>query len=736
MRRLRPLATPVVLAARRIRSDLPLAGAVFGVVLVTSFAFAAVPRAFEANADKGLRFAVARANPFERNVEITRAGRIPPATGENPLAPVATAGSRLAASFPSSVGNVIQDRRDTVETTRFTVVDAPGFPGPPGTTRLLTLQNVQGVTDHVRLASGRLPERRDEIVDLPFRLGQPRARLIEVAIPQEAADQLSIHVGDVLYMAPDFEDPLVSEVPLSERPMVAVRVTGLLAPRTAADRAWLEDARLGRAVTRDTDLRRYIYGFGLFAPKAYGDVADATKPLPLRYSWRYDVNANGFDAGGLDRLASDVRELDARFGESTYGQRLGTGVRTGLSSVLADYRSHRDASVAVLAVGAAGLLALALAVVALLGGLAANRRGEAIALVRSRGGATWQVLGAEAVEGLAVAIPAGALGYLAAAVALGGRGALLSLGLVVAIVLATGVIMAAAANGAARRGLAARGRDEVAVGTASPRRVAIEGLVVLLSVVGVYLLRRRGLSDQHGFDPYLAAVPLLLGLAAGIVALRIYPLPVRFLAAAAGRRRDLVPSLALRRVARQPEVTAAPLLVLLLGVTVSVFAAVMAATLAHAQSGPLEAGLSPLATGTLRIYREGAVLAGAYAAFVIALALLLTARSRLQDLAYLRALGVSRRQAVAVTAAELAPPLVVALVVGTILGAGIAYLVQPGLDLTSLAAGGGKPDVRLDPFAPLLLALVLVAVSAAAIWATGAVMRRMSLSRSLRMGER
>lgn len=736
MSRLRPVSTPFLLAGRRIRSDLPLVWAVFGVVLVTSFAFAAVPRAFEANADKGLRFAVERANPFERNVEITRAGRIPPASGDEPLQAVGAEGSRLAASFPSSVRAVIGDRRDTVETTRFTAVDAPGVPGPPGTTRLLTLEHVQGAEDRVRLTAGRMPEQRDEVVQLPFRLGQPRAHLIEAAVSQEAADQLSLQVNDILYLAPDFEDTLVGEVPLSERPMVAVRVTGFVAPKTAEDRAWLDDARLGRAVVRDTDQRRYIYGYGLFAPDAYGDIAQATRPLPLRYSWRYDVDASGFDAGSLDRLDSDVRRLDARFGESTFGQRLGTGVRTGLSDVLASYRSDRDAAAAVLAVGAVGLLALALAVVALLGSLAAHRRGAAISLVRSRGGATWQVLGAEAAEGLAVAVPAGVLGWAAAAIAIGGRGTWLSFWLVAGIVVATGVILAAAALGAARRGLAARGREDAVVEQASPRRLALEGLVVLVSLVGVYLLRRRGLADQQGLDPYLAAVPLLLGLAAGIVAVRLYPWPMRFLAAAAGRRRDLVPALALRRVARQPGVTAGPLLVLLLGVSVSVFAGVMAATLAHAQTGSGGGSLSPLATGTLRSYREGAVLAGAYAAFVIGLALLLTARSRLQDLAYLRALGISRRQAVAVTAAELAPPLVVALVVGTILGVGIAYLVSPGLDLSALAAGRREVGVHLNPLAPALLVLVLLAASAAAVWATAAVLRRMSLSRSLRMGER
>jgi putative ABC transport system permease protein len=732
---LRALLTPVILAARRIRSDPPLTAAVFGVVLVTSFVFAAAPRVFQSNADDGLRFAVSKANPFERNVEITQAGRIEPAE-QDPIAAVDTAGTRLAQRFPESVREVVGDRRDTVETTRFTAVDAPGVPGPPGTTRLMTLEYVEGAGDHLRLAAGRMPEERDEIVPLPFRLGQPRAPLIEIAVPLVAANQLSLEVGDVLYLEPDFEDVLVGPVPLSERRMIAAEVTGIFAPKTEADRAWLDDARLGRAVVRDTDQRRYVYGFGLFAPAAYGEVADATVPLPLRYSWRYDVDASGFDAGALDRLDSDVRELDASFGESTFGQRLGTGVRTGLSDVVTSFRSDRDAAAAVIAIGAVGILALALAVVALLGGLAANRRSESIALVRSRGAASWQVLGAEAVEGIAVAVPAGVLGLLLAVLLVDGRSFALSVLLVAGIVLATGGNLAVAASGAARSGLTARGRDEVAVSAVSPRRLAVEAAVVLSSLVGVYLLRRRGLSDENGFDPYLAAVPLLLGLAAGILAVRIYPLPVRFLAAAAAQRRDLVPALALRRVARQPGVTAAPLLVLLLGVSVSIFAAVMAAALSRAQEGAGSAVLSPLATGTLDAFREGAVLGAAYAAFVIVLALLLTARSRLRDLAYLRALGLSSRQAVAVTAAELAPPFVVALVVGTALGLGTAYLIEPGLDLTALAVGGKDVALRLDLVAPLLLAVGLLTVAAAAVWATAAVVRRMSLSRSLRMGER
>jgi putative ABC transport system permease protein len=726
---------PAVLARRRLRSDLPLAAAVFGVVLVTSFVFAAVPRTFDKSADDGLRFAVGEANPLTRNVEVTRAGRIRPGARGDPFAPVEVTGARLERSFPASLRTVIRGRRQSVETVRYTVVDAPGVPGPAGTTRLLTLESVQGAPARVRLVQGRLPSGRNDTVPFPFREGQDAGPVVEVAVSQEQAGQLSLGVGDLLYLAADSTDPLVGEVPLSERRLFAARVTGIFAPRQAADAAWLADARLGRAVTKDTDLRRFVYGYGLFANAAYGTVSAATEPLPLRYSWRYAVDAEGFGAGDFDRLQADIRRLDSRFGESTFGQRLGTGVRTGLSRVFARYRADRDAAAAVLAVGAVGLLALALAVVALLGGLAAARRREGIALVRSRGGVTWQVLGGEALDGVLVALPAATLGYAVAWLAVGGRGALPSGLLAAGIVLATGAIMAGAALGAARSGLTPRARDEVAVSTLSPRRLALEAFVVALSLAGVYLLRRRGLGDTGGIDLYLAAVPPLLGLAVGIVAVRLYPLPLRLLAGAAGRRRDLVPSLALRRVARQPGVTAAPLLVLLLGVSVSVFMAAMAGTLSQAQEGALGT-LSPLATRTLDAFRRGALLAGAYAAVVLLLAPLLTARARLRDLAYLSALGLSRRQAVAVTAMELAPPVVVAVVLGTALGLAVAYIVEPGLDLAALGAGGHEVAVRLDPFAPLLLVAALLLVSAAAVWATAAVMRRTSLSRVLRMGER
>jgi putative ABC transport system permease protein len=306
---------------------------------------------------------------------------------------------------------------------------------------------------------------------------------------------------------------------------------------------------------------------------------------------------------------------------------------------------------------------------------------------------------------------------------------------VLAIVLAAGALLAGIALGPARRALAAKGRADVLVPRLSPLRMALEALVVIASLAGAYLLRRRGLSAEGGFDPYLAAVPVLVGLATGLLALRLYPLPLHALAWAAAPRRDLVPALGLRRLARQPSLASAPLLVVLLATAVGVFAATMSTSIAAAQEGVAAAELTPLDTSTLDVFRAGIAVAGGYAALALLLAPVLTARPRLRDFAYLRAIGLSRRDVLRLAAVELGPPVAAALVIGILLGVGLAYLVEPGLDLSALAAGRGAA-LEAPLLAPALLAAAILLVTAAAALLTGAAARRISLSRVLRMGER
>jgi putative ABC transport system permease protein len=76
---------------------------------------------------------------------------------------------------------------------------------------------------------------------------------------------------------------------------------------------------------------------------------------------------------------------------------------------------------------------------------------------------------------------------------------------------------------------------------------------------------------------------VLLGLACGIAALRLYPLPLGIAAGVARRGRGLAVHLGLSRAARQSEVTSLPLLVLILALAVAVFSATMLRTLETGQ---------------------------------------------------------------------------------------------------------------------------------------------------------
>ena len=90
----------------------------------------------------------------------------------------------------------------------------------------------------------------------------------------------------------------------------------------------------------------------------------------------------------------------------------------------------------------------------------------------------------------------------------------------------------------------------------------------VLALVGAFLLRERGIrgtssaSALTGADPFIAVVPALVGIAAGIVAVRLLPIPMLLLSRLAAIRRDLVPVLALRRVTRGG--TSGPVLVVLM----------------------------------------------------------------------------------------------------------------------------------------------------------------------------
>ncbi|MBA2556396.1 MAG: ABC transporter permease, partial [Chloroflexi bacterium] len=200
-----------------------------------------------------------------------------------------------------------------------------------------------------------------------------------------------------------------------------------------------------------------------------------------------------------------------------------------------------------------------------------------------------QVLGAQLVEGLMMAVPAALLGYAGATALLGPASTASPATGAIAVAVVTVAVLLLAALPMARSPVGSPERENAPGLRGGPRRLVLDTLVVVVALVGVASLHNRGLlgeaggSEAGGVDPFLAAVPLLMGVAAGVLAQRVYPLPMRFLAWLAASRRGLVPSLALRTASRDPGVARLPLLVLLLATAMGVFSSVLLVTIERGQ---------------------------------------------------------------------------------------------------------------------------------------------------------
>lgn len=110
-----------------------------------------------------------------------------------------------------------------------------------------------------------------------------------------------------------------------------------------------------------------------------------------------------------------------------------------------------------------------------------------------------------------------------------------------------------------------------------------------------------------------------------------------------------------------------------------------------------------------------------------------TARNRLVGV--LRILGMSRRQLRAIQAWELGPVAITAVVVGSLLGLALTWIVTAALDLRPFVGGQVQPGPALDPLWLLAAvgAFVVVVVLAGVI--AGALGRRFAPAGTLKMGE-
>ena len=107
----------VYLALRRFREGRAAALGLVLLVLVTAACAAATPRLLDRFADDALRGEVARAFPYQRNIQLIQERLFEPASGADQLARVVKAGQALEAQIPEGIralvrlGSICQRRR-------------------------------------------------------------------------------------------------------------------------------------------------------------------------------------------------------------------------------------------------------------------------------------------------------------------------------------------------------------------------------------------------------------------------------------------------------------------------------------------------------------------------------------------------------------------------------------------------------------------------------------------------
>ncbi|MFB9555286.1 FtsX-like permease family protein [Streptomyces roseoviridis] len=521
-------------------------------VLVTAFLAAALPRAVDTYETEGLWHAVDSAEPRRTALSLTTRveAHLGPAAQAAQLTPqrLRATRDRLVPLLPPPLRTDPANSAYGVHTTKRTPGLDPWLPQPDGLPPELVLDAPSDLAAHSTLTAGRLP-------------GAGPGGAMEAAVTARTAEALRLKVGSVVH------------VPGTDGTPEPITVTGIVEPRETANGYWGVDPLLHTplfSAKGTSEIKWYWTASLLVAPESAPGLL-TTLGEPEQY-WRFAPDVGHLTAQDSDRLAAALDSADSGPGRVKLRQVLGDngGFTTGLDEIVTDYAGMRDAIAAVVAVAAFGIGAVAAVVIVMTAGLFTARRHAELALLRSRGASLTGIGGRLLGETGAVAVPAAVLGLLLA-LPVAGAGARFwpACAAAAAVALLAWLVLPLRAVVLHRRPRLHGGREDVVSARPSTGRTVAELTFLVLAVGAVTALRRRGTADSG--DHLVSAAPVLVGLIAAFVLVRLYPLPLRWAARPARRMRGAVGPLALARAGRSSSTGALPLLALLVALTTAAF---------------------------------------------------------------------------------------------------------------------------------------------------------------------
>ncbi|MFF2471203.1 FtsX-like permease family protein [Streptomyces sp. NPDC058066] len=555
----------------RLRAAPGAACALALLVALTSCLAAVFPRAVQDYEDAGLRHAVSAAAPQRTVLDLTTAQ--PAIEQEADARDELMRTESMRAAYDKIVDSLhaplavdeTQSSYGLRTTVQLKAADTDTWlPRPDGLGARFTLSAQTGLARHSSVAAGRMP-----------RAGKVTWETTEAegAVTAATAKALHIEPGSVIH------------VPALMKGNVSVRITGVLKVRDPEASYWAADPVLAAPSMRQTETippSHFWVGGLLLAPDAAPALL-GTAGDPEQF-WQLAPDLGVLDARTMPALKSALAYT--KDGPGLLAVRGATGgdteVATGLDEFITGYQELRSRIGPVVSVAAYGTGTVACIVLLMAGGLAAERRRAEFTVLRSRGGSVRGLAGRLLAETAVVAVPAGAAGLALALVAVRhGRWQPAALG-AAAVVLLTCLALPLRAVAAHRRVHVGGARDDLAHARPSRRRTVAELTVLALAVASIVALRRRGTSD--GGDSLVALAPVLIGVVAAFVLVRVYPLPLRWLARPAGRLRGVVGYLSLARTGRATAgagTAVLPLLALLTALTTAAFGGSVLAGIDH-----------------------------------------------------------------------------------------------------------------------------------------------------------
>ncbi|MCX4551056.1 ABC transporter permease [Streptomyces sp. NBC_01500] len=570
----------------RLRTAPGGAAALAVLVLLTACLAAAFPRAVDTYEDDGLRSAVASAGPDRSALRVSAPPPgvlTAPAERDRILRPASLAGldRDVRARIPAELAVDRAQSSYGFHTTEPLETLDSWLPRPYGLPAKVTVTDQSDLARHAKVVAGRLPRTNGQV--------SAATREVEAAVTPETAKSLHIEVGSVVHS---------QAVPSGT---VAFRITGFVRPLRPSGSYWsvnpvLRTPELDLKPGNDPVPPKFWQGGLLLAPGA-APVLQSTPGNPELY-WNLAPVSTHLTARRLAALTSAVAYVEGGPGLLKLRDTVddATEASTDLDDILHAYTLTRSTIGPVIAVAAFGTGTVAAVVLLMAGGLATSRRRAELSLLRSRGASLRGIAGRLCAETAVVALPAAALGLGVAVLALPDARLWPALTGAGAVAVAACLTLPLRAVVAHRRPQLNAGRDDVVRARPSRRRTVAELTLLVLAVGAVVALRRRGTG---GADELVSAAPVLVGVVAALVLVRLYPLPLRLLAGPAGRLRGPVGFLSLARAGRSSAGGALPLLALLTALTTAAFGGSVLAGIAHArdQAALLSTGADARVTG-------------------------------------------------------------------------------------------------------------------------------------------